>query len=120
MFLSHEEARPGARWHASPWPDRPAIAAGFGDARLKAFANRLMLLEAPEAMSPAAWQKGQGWLKERLTTQADVPWLTLPKARAEIAILRRTMPADDAGRHGHLDAIERWLDERGRFFALAA
>lgn len=119
-FLSHEDARSCARWHASPWPDRPAIAAGFRDARLKAFANRLMLLEAPQSLSPIAWQKGQGWLRERLTAEADVPWLTLPKARAEIAILRRTLPSEDAGRHGHLDAIERWLDERDRFFALAA
>lgn len=119
-FLSHEDARSCARWHASPWPDRPAIAAGFHDARLKAFANRLMLLEAPQSLSPAAWQKGQGWLRERLLTEADVPWLTLPKARAELAILRQTLPADDAGSHAHLDAIERWLDERGRFFALAA
>ena len=119
-FLSHEDARSCARWHALPWPDRPAIAAGFRDARLKAFANRLMLMEAPESLSPAAWQKGQGWLRERLLTEADVPWLTLPKALAEIAILRQTLPADDVGRHGHLDAIERWLEERGRFFALEA
>ena len=79
-----------------------------------------MLLEAPQSLSAIAWQKGQGWLRERLLTEADVPWLTLPKARAELAILRQTLPADDAGSHAHLDAIERWLDERGRFFALAA
>lgn len=69
--------------------------AGFGDERLKAFANRL-------------------------TTQADVPWLTLPKARAEIALLRQTLPAGDATRHEHLDAIERWLSEQNWFFQLAA
>lgn len=92
----------------------------FSDERLKAFANRLMLLEAPQSLSAAAWQKGQAWLRERLLTEADVPWLTLPMALAEIANLRRTRPADDAGRHAHLDAIEHWLEDRGRFFALAA
>ncbi|WP_293811144.1 exonuclease domain-containing protein [uncultured Bosea sp.] len=118
-FISHEDARSCARWHASPWPDRPAIAAGFRDARLKAFANRLMLLEAPQSLSPLAWQKGQAWLRDRLTTEADVPWLTLPKALGEVATLRQALPADDADRHALLDAIERWLEDRGRFFALA-
>ena len=111
-FISHEDAR--------ACTDRPAIAAGFGDERLKAFANRITLMEAPEAMSPAAWQKGQGWLRERLTTKAEVPWLTLPKALGEVATLRQTLPVGDADRHALLDTIERWLEERGRFFALAA
>jgi hypothetical protein len=53
-FLSNEDRRLSERWHGSPWEDRPMIAAQFGDERLKAFANRLMLLEAPHAMC--------GWL----------------------------------------------------------
>ncbi|MEZ2408843.1 exonuclease domain-containing protein [Bosea sp. RCC_152_1] len=119
-FLSNEDARACALWHASPWEDRAAISVGFGDERLKAFANRLTLLEAPQTLPPAAWQKGQAWLRDRLTTEGDVPWLTLPKALSEVAILRQTLPGDDAGRHGHLDAIERWLSEQNRFFQLAA
>lgn len=119
-FLSNEDARACARWHASPWEDRAAISAGFSDERLKAFANRLTLLEAPQTLSLAGWQKGQAWLRERLTTQADVPWLTLPKALSEVVTLRQTLPADHAARHAHLDAIERWLNEQNRFFRLAA
>lgn len=119
-FLSNDDARACARWHASPWEDRAAISAGFGDERLKAFANRLALLEAPQTLSPAGWQKGQAWLGDRLTTQADVPWLTLPKALSEVALLHQTLAAGDAARHAHLDAIERWLSEQNRFFQLAA
>lgn len=119
-FISHKDARACARWHASLWADRPAITAGLSDERLKAFANRLTLLEAPQSLSPMAWQKGQAWLRERVMTQAEVPWLTLPKALAEIAVLRQTLALDDANRHAHLDAIERWLGERSQFFALAA
>ncbi|MFC5508364.1 exonuclease domain-containing protein [Bosea massiliensis] len=119
-FLSNEDARACARWHASLWAERTAISAGFSDERLKAFANRLTLLEAPQSLSPTGWQKGQAWLRDRLTTQADVPWLTLPKALAEVATLRQTLPASDAARHGHLDAIERWLNKQTQFFQLAA
>lgn len=119
-FLTNDDARACARWHASPWEDRPAIGAGFSDERLKAFANRLTLMEAPQSLSPLAWQKGQAWLRERLTTEADVPWLTLPKALAEVATLRQTLPVEDAARHALLDAIERWLSERSQSFAFAA
>ncbi|WP_420100725.1 exonuclease domain-containing protein [Bosea sp. (in: a-proteobacteria)] len=119
-FLSNDDARACARWHASPWEDRPAIAAGLSDERLKAFANRLMLMEAPQSLSPLAWQKGQAWLRERLMTETDVPWLTLPKALAEVATLRQTLPVDDPARHALLDAIERWLSERSQSFAYAA
>lgn len=119
-FLSNDDARACARWHASPWKDRPAIAAAFGDERLKAFANRMTLMEAPQSLSPIAWQKGQAWLRERLMTEADVPWLTLPKALAEVSTSRQTLPVEDAVRHTLLDAIERWLGERCQSFAYAA
>ena len=119
-FLSNEDARLSARWHASPWEDRPAIAAQFTDERLKAFANRLMLLEAPQSMSPVAWQKGLAWLRERLTTEAEVPWLTLPMALRQVAELRAGLAEDELGRHDHLDEIERWLRQRSQYFQLAA
>jgi exodeoxyribonuclease-1 len=119
-FLSNADARACVRWHASPWSDRPTIAAGFGDERLKAFANRLMLMEAPQSLSPPAWQKGQAWLRDRLMTKADVPWLTLPKALAEVATLRQTLPVDDLARHALLNTIERWLGQRSQSFAFAA
>lgn len=119
-FLSNDDARTSARWHASPWEDRPAIAAQFQDERLKAFANRLMLLEAPESMSPVAWQKGQAWLRDRLTTEAEVPWLTLQSALRQVGDLRVGLAEDEVGRRALLDEIERWLHQRSQYFQLAA
>jgi exodeoxyribonuclease-1 len=119
-FLSTEDARLSSRWHASSWEDRPAIAAQFQDERLKAFANRLMLLESPQDMSPAAWQKGQAWLRERLTTEAEAPWLTLPMALKQVDELRLGRAEDEVGRRADLDKIERWLRQRSQYFQLAA
>jgi exodeoxyribonuclease-1 len=119
-FISNDDARACASWHASPWEDRVAISAELRDERLRAFANRLTLLEAPHTLSQAGWQNGLAWLRDRLTTQTDVPWLTLPKALGEVAILRRTLPVDAAARDIHLDAIERWLRDQKQFFQLAA
>jgi len=119
-FLSNDDARTSVRWHASPWEDRPAIAAQLQDERLKAFANRLMLLEAPEALSPVAWQKGQAWLRDRLTTEAEVPWLTLQGALRQVGDQRAGLAEDEVGRHAQLDEIERWLGQRIQSFQLAA
>ncbi len=119
-FLSNHDTRLSARWHASPWEDRPTIAAQFQDERLKAFANRLMLLEAPQDMAAAAWQKGQAWLRERLTTEEEVPWLTLPGALRQVAELRTGLVEDEVGKHAHLDEIERWFCQRNQYFEIAA
>lgn len=119
-FLSNADTRLSARWHASSWTERPAIAAQFVDERLKAFANRLTWLEAPEVLSPAARQKGQEWLSARLGTDAEVPWLTVAGALAEVARLRDELGPADTETLQHLDAIERWLRERGTARQVAA
>ena len=49
-----------------------------------------------------------------------MPWLTLPKALIEVADLRTALDPQDAARHVHLDAIERWLRECSDHQRLAA
>lgn len=119
-FLSDADARISARWHELPWDQRGGLVKHMRDLRLQAFANRQMFLEAPECLSPEAWRKGRDWLRERLTTEAEVPWLTLPKALMEVAELRAGLDPQDADRHAHLDAIEGWLRERSNHQRLAA
>lgn len=119
-FLSDADARICDRWHELPWDQRGALTKHMGDVRLQAFANRQMFLEAPECLSPEAWRKGREWLRERLTTEADVPWLTLQKALAEVAELRAALDPQDDTRRAHLDEIENWLRERGDREGLAA
>ncbi len=119
-FLSDADVRLCARWQELPWDQRGGLVKHMGDVRLQAFANRQMFLEAPECLSPEAWRKGRDWLRERLTTEAEVPWLTLPKAIMEVAELRAGLGPQDVARHAHLDAIEIWLRERGERHRLAA
>lgn len=119
-FLSDADVSICARWHQLPWDQRGALLQHMGDIRLQAFANRQMFLQAPECLAPEAWHKGRNWLRERLTTEAEVPWLTLPKALMETAELRVALDPQDADGHAHLDAIESWLRERGKRQQLAA
>lgn len=112
-FVSDEQARLTRRWLEIPWAQRPAFADGlFRDERLMAFANRLTFLEAPEHLSPAARAKGRDWLRHRLMTGDDVPWLTLPKALVEVAALKAQTDLGDRDRLAQIDAIGRWLMER--------
>ena len=119
-FLSDANARVCAGWHELPWDQRGSLVKQMSDVRLQAFANRQMFLEAPERLSQAARRKGHEWLRERLTTKAEVPWLTLSGAIGEVAELRAALDPQDAGRHAHLDAIEHWLRERSDRLQLAA
>jgi exodeoxyribonuclease-1 len=119
-FLSDADMRICARWHELPWDQRGGLIKHLGDVRLQAFANRQMFLEAPECLAPEAWREGRDWLRERLTTETDVPWLTLPKAIREVAELRASLDPQDVDRHAHLDAIERWLRERSDRQQMAA
>lgn len=119
-FLSDADARLCARWHELPWDQRPGLGKLMGDLRLQAFANRQTFLEAPECLAPEAWRKGRDWLRERLTTEAEVPWLTLPKAIMEVAELRAALDPQDGARRAHLDAIETWLCEQSGRHQLAA
>src|SRR5690606_2720046 len=60
------------------------------------FAQRIMFADAPEKMAEDARQKYAEALYKRLTTEdKDVPWMTLPKARAQIEEIvedRKTNP----------------------------
>ncbi|AMJ59590.1 exonuclease domain-containing protein [Bosea sp. PAMC 26642] len=120
-FIADEQIRLSRRWHEIDWVQRPAFADKlFTDLRMRAFANRLTFLNAAEHLSPAAWAKGRDWLRHRLLTQDDVPWLTLPKALHETDVLRAQAEPGDGERLRQLAEIERWLVERQQELARAS
>ena len=120
-FVTDADARACQTWHLLDWKQRVAFAAeAIADERLRAFANRIAFLEAPDLLSPAAWQRGRAWLAHRLTTADEVPWLTLPGALRRVAELRAGLAEDEVGRRAHLGEIERWLRQRSQHFQLAA
>lgn len=109
-FISNGDAAACERWHQQPWALRASFAAQhIQDPRLRSLAIRQVFLNAPEVLSRDAWSRGQDWLRHRLTTADEVPWLTLPKALARCEELEAT--ADSASRPA-LDAIKAWLVAR--------
>jgi exodeoxyribonuclease-1 len=109
-FVSNGDAAVCERWHQQPWALRANFAAQhIQDPRLRSLAIRQVFLHAPETLSPDAWRRGQDWLRHRLTTTDEVPWMTIPKALARCDELAATV--EPTSRLA-LDAIRAWLVER--------
>ncbi len=109
-FVSNADAAACERWHQLPWDLRANFAAHhIQDPRLRSLAIRQVFLNAPETLSPDAWRRGQDWLRHRLTTTDEVPWLTIPKALARCKALAATV--EPASRPA-LEVIQAWLVAR--------
>lgn len=112
-FITDADARTCQTWHRLAWKQRvPYAAETIADDRLRAFANRIAFLEAPHVLSPEARRRGHAWLRHRLTTTDEVPWLTLHGAMARCAALRAK--AQDVDLCDRLDEISAWYAERLR------
>lgn len=67
------------------WRDR------IRDERLQAHALRLIHATAPDTLEPEQRRLLDGWLRNRLTTTDDVPWMTIPRALSETDSLRQSL-----------------------------
>ncbi len=98
------------RFHEIEWKFREHHATWhIRDPRLRSLALRQIFLNAPEALSPEAWRRGQDWMRHRLTTEDEVPWLTIPKALTRCDELAATI---EPGSLAALDEIRAWLLQR--------
>lgn len=109
-FISDADAAASRRWHEIDWEQRAAYAAQhIVDPRLRTLAIRQVFLHAPETLSPEARNRGMAWLRERLTTEDEVPWLTLPRALRRCEELAAT---SDPETRAALERIRIWLTDR--------
>jgi exodeoxyribonuclease-1 len=109
-FVSDRDAAACRRWHEIAWEHRAGYAAQhIADPRLRSLAIRQVFLNAPETLSSDAWNRGQDWLRHRLTTDDEVPWLTIPRALARCTELSATAAPDQ---RSALREISTWLATR--------
>lgn len=106
-FISDTDAAACKRWHEVEWKFRENFTAWhIVDPRLRSLALRQIFLNVPEALSSEARNRGQEWLRDRLMTADDVPWMTIPKALARCDALAASGSLDD---RTALDLIRGWL-----------
>jgi exodeoxyribonuclease-1 len=110
-FISNADAAACIRWHELPWSERAGHASRhITDARLRSFAIRQCFLHDPALLSPEARARGEEWLRHRLLTQDDVPWLTIPGALARCDALAAATTYAQA--LASLGLIRTWLERR--------
>ena len=107
-FPSPGDQRLMDEFHNAPWGVRYAIARGFRDDRFRELAERLVFSESPDALPDDRRAALDTWRRERLTTTDKAPWLSLSRARTELADLKEGMSPDDAAL---LIEVELHLDE---------
>ena len=110
-FITDRDAAACAYWHALPRSDRASYAdRHIYDPRLRTLAIRQCYLDDPWALAPDAKARGDAWLRHRLLTDEEVPWLTLPKAISRCdEMLAEPARADD---RDQILEIRNWLTGR--------
>ncbi|HEY4311095.1 MAG TPA: exonuclease domain-containing protein [Pirellulales bacterium] len=85
-FWSDDDRDTLARYHDAGWPERPKIAGGLKDGRLRRLAQRLAFVEQPELLTVSQRSRLAIDLRQRVAVESDppVPWMTAPRAMVEI------------------------------------
>lgn len=106
-FIPRHDEPLMARFRDAPPEERQELIGQFEDKRLASFARRIVYFDSPHALPAGTVAKLDAWKRARLVEAAEVPWTTLPAARAELATLRETEGNDPL-----FDAIDAYLDRR--------
>ncbi len=84
-FFPKEDDALALQFHTVPWEARPAIVAAFKDRRRKKIGQRLIYLERPDLMAAADLAQYERAIASRIARDdAEAPWLTLPRAIADL------------------------------------
>ena len=97
-------------FHAQGWEDRIGIVQEIEDERYRRIAHRIVAVERPDLLTDRQRQRWASWLRERLLTNENAPWMTVPSAREELAGARQdATPAQQV----QLADLERFLNVLG-------
>lgn len=92
-------------FHRAPWDERLEIVGQLEDDRYRELGERLIWAERPDVLDEGAQQRHDGWCRERLQAEGNVPWVTVGKAVDEYGELK----ASGRGEEHLLNEIEASL-----------
>jgi exodeoxyribonuclease-1 len=100
---SDEDVKLCRDFHASPWEHRLEIAMRLSDSRLRRLGRRLVYFERPDLLRGTDRDDFDAEVSKRIGGgEADFPWMTVPRALAE---LDQLMAAAPAGQRGIIQAL---------------
>lgn len=94
-------------FQGADWPRRQEIVATFEDARLRQLGARLVAFHSPNLLSDSGRRRYIAWRRDRwnVSTDAEVEWMTLGKARQALLEMKAASAQDPA----MLDEIEAFI-----------
>ena len=107
-FPSDGDERLKDGFHKDPWPDRVETCGRFEDQRLSELGMRLIYIEHPAVLASAERRRWERWVQDRLTTDKNVPWTTIPKAMGQLRDIKRSATPEV---QPQLDAIAEYLEK---------
>lgn len=109
-FYTPDDQRKLDSFHLAPWEERLSLMAQFEDKRLRQLASRLIYFERPDLLDANSRQNFDTAIAKRLLAEeTTVPWLTLPKAIAELDAMLETA---DESKQALLKAHREFLLDR--------
>jgi exodeoxyribonuclease-1 len=112
-FITKQDQGHSRRWHEISWEQRDRFGqVVVGDPRLQAFSRRMVFEAAPATMAPADRAAMTTWLVDRLLSDVDRPWMTIPAARRRLAALAAASSPGDVDRLKTIADISAWLDAK--------
>ena len=114
-FISFDDQKLLSTFHTLDWNKRTAIIKQLKDERLKTLAKRLIYFESPHLLEESILKEHDIAIAKRLlASETTVPWLTLPKAIAEVETLLERTPSE---KHDFLKEHREFLLERLGYFS---
>lgn len=102
-WLSDEDIKLCQDFHASPWEQRLEIATRLSDNRLRRIGRRLVYFERPDLLLGTDRDNFDAEVSRRIRGgEGNFPWMTIPRALAELEQLIATMPA---AQHATIQAL---------------
>ena len=92
-------------FHGMEIHEKLNLANQFQDKRFRAFAKRILFDNFAEFLTPETLQKTEQAIQARISSEEDVPWLTVGKALEELAGERTKHP----DKEDQLNRIELYL-----------
>lgn len=110
-FYSWNDKARLKEFQGADWPRRQEIVATFEDARLRQLGARLVAFHSPNLLSDSDRRRYIAWRRERwnASTDTEVEWMTLEKARQALLEMKAASAQDPA----MLDEIEAFILELG-------
>ena len=105
-FPSNSDQNHMHSFHRHDWDNRIGVIKDIEDKRYRQFGRRIIASERPDLLTAEQRLRWKSWCRDRLLSNEDVPWMTVPSALEEIS---RLVKDADPNRRYQLSELECFL-----------